>query len=76
MCKQVGLITPAAVVDHIEPVSEAPERAFDPDNLQSLCKRCHDKYKQAQERGRGLPGARLDGAPLDPRHHWNQEGAG
>ena len=72
MCKQIGTLTSAEVVDHIVPVNEAPERAFDPDNLQSLCKRCHDRYKQAQERGGGLPGSSLTGAPLDPRHHWHE----
>lgn len=28
-------------VDHIKPVREAPEKAFDLNNLQVLCKRCH-----------------------------------
>ncbi|WP_370302489.1 HNH endonuclease [Pseudooceanicola sp.] len=28
-------------VDHIEPVRDAPEKAFDMDNLQTLCGRCH-----------------------------------
>jgi len=30
-------------VDHIEPVRTAPERAFDLDNLQSLCGACHSR---------------------------------
>ena len=30
-------------VDHIEPVRRAPERAYDPDNLQSLCAACHTR---------------------------------
>lgn len=30
-------------VDHVLPVRDAPERAFDPDNLQTLCGRCHTK---------------------------------
>lgn len=28
-------------VDHIEPVRDAPERAFDLDNLMTLCGPCH-----------------------------------
>jgi len=28
-------------VDHIEPVSEAPEKAFDLSNLRVYCSRCH-----------------------------------
>ena len=70
MCAQVGQTTAAQVVDHIERVADAPDKAFDPDNLQPLCKSCHDRFKQAQERGRGLRGAGLDGLPLDPTHHW------
>ncbi|SHJ19750.1 HNH endonuclease [Ruegeria lacuscaerulensis ITI-1157] len=28
-------------VDHVEPVRDAPEKAFELDNLQTLCGRCH-----------------------------------
>jgi 5-methylcytosine-specific restriction protein A len=28
-------------VDHVVPIEQAPERAFDPLNLQSLCSSCH-----------------------------------
>ncbi len=37
-------------VDHIEPVRDAPERAFDLDNLQTLCGPCHGK-KTRREAG-------------------------
>ncbi|MFQ8432501.1 HNH endonuclease signature motif containing protein [Amaricoccus sp. W119] len=30
-------------VDHVEPVRNAPDRAFDPGNLQVLCGPCHTK---------------------------------
>lgn len=30
-------------VDHVEPVRVAPERAFDPTNLQTLCGPCHTR---------------------------------
>ncbi|CAM3155123.1 HNH endonuclease [Paracoccus nototheniae] len=30
-------------IDHIRPVRHAPERAFDPANLQALCSPCHTK---------------------------------
>lgn len=30
-------------VDHIKPVRDAPERAFDVDNLQALCPGCHSR---------------------------------
>ena len=38
-------------VDHIEAVRRAPERAFDPDNLQSLCPSCHAR-KTGLEQGK------------------------
>jgi 5-methylcytosine-specific restriction protein A len=51
-------LTPATVADH-----EAPHRGdavlfWDPDNLQSLCKRCHDGDKQRIEKG-GKPKPRI-----------------
>ncbi|WP_101341518.1 HNH endonuclease [Cereibacter azotoformans] len=30
-------------IDHIEPVRTAPDRAFDPGNLQALCGPCHTR---------------------------------
>jgi 5-methylcytosine-specific restriction protein A len=38
-CQAVGRLE----VDHIEPVRDAPEKAFDPANLQTLCPRCHTR---------------------------------
>lgn len=38
-----------AVVDHIIPIAERPDMAYDSANLQSLCKGCNDR-KTAQER--------------------------
>lgn len=46
-CKKKGIITPATVVDHIVPINEGGA-ALSPDNLQSLCDRCHNK-KSASE---------------------------
>lgn len=40
----------AEVVDHITPHRGNPALFFDPDNLQSLCKSCHDS-KTAREDG-------------------------
>lgn len=37
-------------VDHIEPVRDAPEKAFNLENLQTLCGRCHG-VKTRQEVG-------------------------
>jgi 5-methylcytosine-specific restriction protein A len=47
MCKADGRITPAVMVDHIIPIEGRDDpRRLDEDNLQSLCRTCHDvKHK-------------------------------
>lgn len=35
-------------VDHIAPVRDAPERAFDIDNLQTLCGPCHGRKTRVE----------------------------
>lgn len=70
MCKEMGYYTEATVVDHIVKVVDDPDRAFDGDNLQSLCKHCHDSHKQAIDKGSGLRGWSKEGVPVDPNHHW------
>lgn len=48
-CMKVNKITTEDLqVDHIVPVVEAPERIYDPTNLQVLCRSCHGKktYKE------------------------------
>ena len=60
----------ADVVDHIQPWRHAATRSqrwalfIDPDNHQSLCKRCHDSDKARIESGK-RPQIGLDGYPLD-----------
>lgn len=49
-CARVDIMTPAAVVDHIIPHCGDWEGFTDTDNLQSLCKSCHDR-KTAREDG-------------------------
>jgi len=71
-CAAVGLTTPATLVDHIVPVRDAPDRAFDPENLCGLCASCHSGAKQSADRTGTMPGCTLDGRPLDPGHHWNK----
>jgi len=41
-CAALGRAIPATIVDHIIAVVERPDLRLDPDNLQSLCKPCHD----------------------------------
>lgn len=42
-------------VDHIEPVRDAPDRAFDPDNLQTLCGPCHGRKTRLECGHKPLP---------------------
>jgi 5-methylcytosine-specific restriction endonuclease McrA len=42
-----------AIGDHIRSHDGDPERFFDPENVQTLCKACHDGPKQSAEKGGG-----------------------
>lgn len=44
-------VVSASIVDHIIPHKGDGAIFHDPDNLQSLCKRCHDSVKQRLEKG-------------------------
>lgn len=50
-CLKNHRITPATVVDHIKPHKGNEELFYDFNNLQPLCKPCHDR-KTAKEDGR------------------------
>ena len=72
LCKQLrGVVTPATVADHITRHRGDPELFEGP--LQSLCKPCHDSWKQEQETTGHIRGCDLSGNPIDPAHPWNQE---
>lgn len=71
-CKEINLTVPATVVDHIVPHHGDRNLAFDPDNLQSLCKPCHDRHAQRKDRGDTVAGCDADGWPLDPGHVWSR----
>ena len=62
----------AEVVDHITPHRGDPDLFFDPANLQSMAKECHDRFKQSEEKGGAgfLQGCDINGNPLDPNHPW------
>ncbi|PKM30219.1 MAG: HNH endonuclease [Gammaproteobacteria bacterium HGW-Gammaproteobacteria-11] len=84
-CRKVGLVVPATVVDHVKPhrlgqaiesgdpdrITAARRLFWDRTNWQSLCKPCHDSYKQRVEKS-GEPGCSLDGIPHNASHHWNR----
>ena len=47
-------------VDHVVPLAKAPERAYDVENLQVLCKTCHGRKTRYENNG-----------PQDPeRERW------
>ena len=43
MCKQTGLVAKAQEVHHVKMLINNPELGLASMNLQSLCRRCHDK---------------------------------
>lgn len=62
----------ATVVDHIK-AHKGDQRLFwNTQNLQSMSKPCHDKYKQSEEKGGpGFDmGCNEDGTPLNAEHSW------
>ena len=71
-CLEIGKTAAATIPDHIVPVAQAPERAFDPDNLQPLCESCHNRVKQSEERTGYRVGCDTSGRPVDPNHPWNR----
>ena len=70
-CADRGVVTPATVVDHVEP-HRGNWNLFVLGELQSLCKACHDSRKAIIE-ARGYDIAiGADGWPTDPRHPANR----
>ncbi len=69
-CLKYGDITSATVVDHIEPHRGDEAKAYDPENLQSLCETCHNVHADAKDKGKAMAGCDADGLPLDPDHPW------
>jgi 5-methylcytosine-specific restriction endonuclease McrA len=64
----------ANVVDHITPHKGDTRLFFNPRNLQSMTKECHDRFKQSQDRGgSGFDvGCDAQGSPLNHDHHWHR----
>lgn len=48
-CRAKGLTVLATVGDHIVAIEDDPSRRLDPENIQSLCKPCHDGERQRQQ---------------------------
>jgi 5-methylcytosine-specific restriction protein A len=71
MCSQRGIVTVAAVADHI--VSHRGDwNAFITGDLQSLCTTCHNSSKKLLDHRGYLPDVTEDGWPIDPRHPANK----
>lgn len=75
LCRRCGLqgkAVPAEVVNHIVPHKGDYSKFVNPDNLESVCKPCHDGYIQREEHhGYGsMIGA--DGWPMDRNHPINK----
>lgn len=65
MCKQEGRLTPATICDHIVP-HKGDVALFYGGPFQSLCKPCHDRHKQTEERtGKRILPRGLDGWPIE-----------
>jgi 5-methylcytosine-specific restriction protein A len=68
MCREIGRTTAATVVDHVIPFMRAGvidhSLRLDPNNLQSLCKPCHDAPKQRQDKTGRVQGCDVNGDPI------------
>jgi 5-methylcytosine-specific restriction protein A len=66
-CEREGRLTPATVVDHVEP-HKGDYNKFRLGRLQSLCQSCHSSTKAIIEKRGYDPAIGVDGWPIDPRH--------
>lgn len=75
---ELGQTVLATIADHVVPHKGDLGLFLDRGNLQSLCKRCHDSHKHAQEHNADgvLRGAGHDGRPLDLAHPWHRTPVG
>jgi hypothetical protein len=72
MCRLMGKLEPATVVDHIIPHKGDMELFWRRTNWQALCKTCHDSHKKRLEMSGRVAGCDANGLPLDPNHAWHQ----
>lgn len=60
------------IADHKVKHEGNPGLFWDEENIQLLCKPCHDGAKQQEERVGFSTAVGLDGWPTDPRHPANR----
>lgn len=70
LCNEQGRVTAATVVDHKIRIKERPDLRLVRENLQPLCKPCHDSAAQSRDRLGYMKRAGVDGSPIDPNHPW------
>jgi 5-methylcytosine-specific restriction endonuclease McrA len=76
-CKMVGCgriepDTSKLVADHKTPHRGNEALFWDENNLQCLCKDCHDGMKQRQDKSAVVIGSDINGRPLAPDYPWNR----
>ena len=69
-CLIQNRVTAADTVDHILAHEGDPDLFYDPENLRSSCKLCHDSVAQKKDKYGYIPGFDEDGVPIDPKHPW------
>ena len=88
MCKEQGVISAAAVVDHIVPhrlklaihsgnreeIAKAQKLFWDRKNWQGLCTSHHSSTKQRMEKRGHAIGCDEDGLPIGANKHWGGAG--
>jgi 5-methylcytosine-specific restriction protein A len=72
MCLERGYVAQTFAVDHIIPHKGDMSLFWNPDNLQPLCRDCHDRHKQRFERDGFDTCIDALGWPADPRHRANK----
>jgi len=66
-CRRAGRVTLATAVDHIMPKAECRRLRIPSDymnNLQGICKDCHDKKTMKENGGEPIKATGLDGWPV------------
>ena len=63
-CKAKGRVTPATIADHIVSIANGGA-IHDIDNLQPLCRTCHDRKTLAEQGKRARRRFGVDGWPID-----------
>lgn len=58
--------------DHIKPHNGDEELFYDLDNIQTLCKHCHNSHKQMEEIHGYTQACDENGMPTNPNHPWNK----